>query len=61
VRAAHEVTPEVAPRATLDQVEREAILRTMRAARGELSAAARALGVGVPFLTERLRRYGSPP
>jgi DNA-binding NtrC family response regulator len=61
VRAAHAVTPEAEPCATLDEVEREAIVRTVRASRGELSAAARALGVGVPFLTERLRRYGSPP
>jgi|JI10StandDraft_1071094.scaffolds.fasta_scaffold294295_2 DNA-binding NtrC family response regulator len=50
-----------APLSTLEAVERDAIVRAMRAAQGDLSAAARTLGVGVPFLTERLRRYGSAP
>lgn len=61
VRAAHEVPPEAEPVGTLDALEREAIRRTMRAAGGDLAAAARALGVGVPFLAERLRRYGGAP
>lgn len=64
VRGAHEATHEAspeAPAATLDAVERGAILRTVRAVRGDLAAAARALGVGVAFLTERLRRYGGAP
>ncbi|MFO0628415.1 MAG: response regulator [Polyangiales bacterium] len=61
VCAAHESTPEGAQPATLDALERGAIVRTVRAAGGDLAAAARTLGVGVPFLSERLRRYGETP
>jgi transcriptional regulator with GAF, ATPase, and Fis domain len=64
VRAAHKVSPEVSPEApaeTLDAMERAVILRTVRAVKGDLAAAARTLGVGVAFLTERLRRYRGAP
>lgn len=55
---AAEVAPAV-PGATLAAVERHAIVETVTAERGDLVAAARVLGVGVPFLTARLRRYGA--
>ncbi len=58
--AAHGASP-ASPAETLDAVEREVILRTVRAVRGDLAAAARALGVGVAFLSERMRRYGGAP
>jgi DNA-binding NtrC family response regulator len=61
VHAAHEAAHGASPAETLDVVERELILRTVRAVRGDLAAAARALGVGVAFLSERLRRYGGAP
>lgn len=60
VRAAHEASPDAGV-GTLDAMEREVILRTVRAVKGDLPAAARALGVGVAFLSERLRRYGGAP
>ena len=44
---------------TIKEAQRSlaAVVRT--AERGDLVAAARVLGVGVPFLTARLRRYGA--
>lgn len=57
-RGVHEVPPSV-PGATLAAVERHAIVATVSAAKGDLVTAARTLGVGVPFLTARLRRYGA--
>lgn len=45
------------PGATLSAIERHAILTTVHASHGDLTEAARVLGVGVPFLASRLRRY----
>lgn len=55
--SANEAPPNV-PGATLDAVERHAIVATVRAAHGDLAAAAQVLGVSAPFLAARLRRYG---
>lgn len=43
---------------TLDEVEREHILRSISQAGGNLSAAAKALGMSRPTLRKRLKRYG---
>lgn len=43
--------------ATLAAVERDAIVGAVRVANGDLAEAARALGVSVPFLVSRVRRY----
>lgn len=53
----NEIAPTV-PGASLAAVERHAILATVTAAKGDLVSASRTLGVSVPFLTARLRRYG---
>jgi two-component system response regulator AtoC len=43
---------------TLDAIEKEHILKIMEQTSGNLSAAARALGISRPTLRQRLKRYG---
>jgi two-component system response regulator AtoC len=43
---------------TLDEIEREHILKSLAQTGGNLSAAARALGLSRPTLRKRLKRYG---
>ena len=43
---------------TLDAIEKEHILKIMESTSGNLSAAARTLGISRPTLRQRLKRYG---
>jgi two-component system response regulator AtoC len=49
---------EVSALRTLDAIEKEHILKIMEQTSGNLSAAARALGISRPTLRQRLKRYG---
>jgi DNA-binding NtrC family response regulator len=47
--------------ATLAQMERCHILQVFRSCEGHRVRTAKALGIGVRTLTDKLRRYGVPP
>jgi two-component system response regulator AtoC len=55
-----EDTPKPAPRdvARLDELQKDHIVKAMKATGGNLSAAARMLGVSRPTLRKRLKKYG---
>jgi two-component system response regulator AtoC len=52
-------TSEGGSRGTLEELEREHILKTLAMTHGNLSAAARTLGISRPTLRKRLKRYSS--
>ncbi len=54
----HKEMPPIKGLRTLDEVEREHILKSMSLASGNLSEAARALGLSRPTLRKRLKSYG---
>ena len=57
--AGHQAEAHEAPNLrTLDAIEKEHILKIMESTSGNLSAAARALGISRPTLRQRLKRYG---
>ncbi len=49
--------PEIRPGQTIDELEREAIRRTLASVRGHRQRAARMLGIGVRTLQRKIRRY----
>ncbi len=55
----HFQAAEDAPKGTLEELEREYILRTLATKQGNVSAAARTLGISRPTLRKRLKQYTS--
>jgi DNA-binding NtrC family response regulator len=45
---------------TMDQIEREAILRTLKETGGNRTRAAEILGIGLRTLQRKLKEYGEP-
>jgi transcriptional regulator with PAS, ATPase and Fis domain len=58
LEAAPLATPEATPPRPLRELEREAILAALRESHGNVTRAARALGISRPTIYEKMRRYG---
>jgi len=56
----HQVTSSTAAPRTMEEIEEEAILRTLRETEGNRTKAAEILGIGLRTLQRKLKEYGEP-